>query len=112
MLSCDDLDKMEVVKFIGQRHELTDFLEDSFSGLQVKFGSEGSFAIGNSSMIVSRYKKGGFDAGSIGIIGPMRVDYKKIIPYIEYMTNKMSMLMSGGDEPTVPELPQDGDNFT
>ncbi len=112
LLSCDDLDKMEVVKFIGQRHELTDFLEDSFSGLQVKFGSEGSFAIGNSSMIVSRYKKGGFDAGSIGIIGPMRVDYKKIIPYIEYMTNKMSMLMSGGDEPTVPELPQDGDNFT
>ncbi|MBQ1464981.1 MAG: heat-inducible transcription repressor HrcA [Ruminococcus sp.] len=98
LLSCNDLDKMEVVRFIERRHELTDFMEDTFSGIQVKFGSEGSFAIGNSSMIVSHYKKDGHDAGSIGIIGPMRVDYKKIIPYIDYLTNKITDLMSGNDD--------------
>ncbi|MBR1592221.1 MAG: heat-inducible transcription repressor HrcA [Ruminococcus sp.] len=98
LLSCDELDKMEVVKFIGQKHEITDILEDTFSGIQVKFGAEGNFAIGNSSMIVSKYRKGGKDAGSLGIIGPMRVDYKKIIPYIEYLTQKISYLMSENDE--------------
>ena len=98
LLSCDELDKMEVVRFIGQKHEVTDILEDTFSGIQVRFGAEGSFAIGNSSMIVSTYRKDGRDAGSIGIIGPMRLDYKKIIPYVEYLTDKISYLMSGNDE--------------
>ena len=64
----------------------------------MKFGSEGSFAIGNSSMIVSPYRRHGRDAGSLGIIGPMRVDYKKIIPCIEYLTQKISLIMSDGED--------------
>lgn len=99
LLSCDELDKMEVVKFIEHKNGLSDLLEETFSGIQVKFGSETeSFAIGNSSLIVSKYRKGNKEAGSLGIIGPMRVDYKKIIPYIEYLTQKISYLMSGDDE--------------
>ncbi len=98
LLSCDELDKMEVVRFIEHKHELTDLLEDSFSGVQIKFGADGNFAIGNSSMIVSKYRKKGKEAGSLGIIGPMRVDYKKIIPYIEYLTHKISDLMSEDDD--------------
>ena len=97
LLSCDELDKMEVVRFIQPKNELTDLLEDSFSGIQVKFGAGGSFAIGNSSLIVSKYRKKGREAGSLGIIGPMRVDYKKIIPYIEYLTHKITALMSEDD---------------
>ena len=102
LLSCDDLDKMEVVRFIERKDELSELLEDTFSGIQVRFGAEGSFAIGNSSMIVSKYRKGGKEAGSLGIIGPMRVDYKKIIPYVEYLTQKITSLMSGGDDDTIP----------
>lgn len=99
LLSCEDLDKMEVIKFIEHKDELSGFLEDAFSGIQVKFGSEnGSFAIGNSSLIVSKYRKGGKEAGSLGVIGPMRVDYKKIIPYVEYLTQKISYLMSDDDD--------------
>jgi heat-inducible transcriptional repressor len=30
----------------------------------------------------------------------MRIDYKKIIPYIEYLTGKISDRMSGDDENT------------
>ncbi len=97
LLSCDELDKMEVVRFIQHKNELTDFLEDSFSGIQVKFGADGNFAIGNSSMIVSKYRKKGKEAGSLGVIGPMRVDYKKIIPYIDYLTHKITALMSDDD---------------
>ena len=99
LLSCDELDKMEVVRFIERKNGLADLLEETFSGIQVKFSSEtDSFAIGNSSLIVSKYRKGNKEAGSLGIIGPMRVDYKKIIPYIEYLTQKISYLMSGDDE--------------
>lgn len=99
LLSCDELDKMEVVRFIEHKNGLTEILEDAFSGIQVKFGSENnSFAIGNSSLIVSKYRKGGREAGSLGVIGPMRVDYKKIIPYVDYLTQKISFLMSDGSD--------------
>lgn len=99
LLSFDDLDKMEVVRFIEHKNEFTGLLEDAFSGIQVKFGSEsGSFAIGNSSLIVSKYKRGGREAGSLGVIGPMRVDYKKIIPYVDYLTQRISSIMSGTDD--------------
>ena len=68
----------------------------------MKFGSESdSFAIGNSSLIVSKYRKDGKEAGSLGVIGPMRVDYKKIIPYVDYLTQKISYLMSGSDDEIV-----------
>lgn len=99
LLSCDELDKMEVVRFIEHKNGLTEILEDAFSGIQVKFGSENnSFAIGNSSLIVSKYRKGGREAGSLGVIGPMRVDYKKIIPYVDYLTQKISYLISDGSD--------------
>lgn len=99
LLSCSELDKMEVVRFIEHKNQLTDLLDDTFSGIQVKFGSENdSFAIGNSSMIVSKYRKGGKDAGSLGVIGPMRVDYRKIIPYVEYLTQKITDIISDDDD--------------
>ena len=108
LLSCDELDKMEVVRFIEHKNGLAEFLEDTFSGIQVKFGSENdTFAIGNSSLIVSKYRKDGKEAGSLGVIGPMRVDYKKIIPYVEYLTQKISYLMSGGEDDIITDTPPD-----
>ena len=107
LLSCDELDKMEVVRFIEHKDQLAGFLDDTFSGIQVKFGAENTFAIGNSSMIVSRYRKAGKEAGSLGVIGPMRVDYKKIIPYIDYLTEKISFLMSGDDDGMITAPPED-----
>lgn len=108
LLSCDDLDKMEVVRFIEHKDELSTMLEETFSGIQVKFGQEsGTFAIGNSSMIVSKYRKSGKEAGSLGVIGPMRVDYKKIIPYVEYLTQRISYLMSDGEDNIIPAAETD-----
>ena len=99
LLSCSEFDKMEIVKFMDRSSELEKFMTDTFSGINVIFSEENdSFVIGNSSMIVSNYKKGGRNAGSLGIIGPVRLDYAKIIPYIEYFTQKISDLISEGEE--------------
>ena len=45
-------------------------------------------------MISAPYYKGDKQVGSLGIIGPMRIDYKRIIPYIEYFTNKVTNMLS------------------
>ena len=99
LFSCDDLDKMEVVNFIAHKNELSSLLEDSFHGIKVMFGKSGDqFVIGNSSMIVSKYQKGNQPAGSLGVIGPVRLDYAKIIPYISYFTEKITHLISEDTE--------------
>ena len=104
LFSCEELDKAEVAKFVMHKQDLSQLLDDSFQGIKVMFGEEGSdFVIGNSSMIVSKYQKGDKTAGSLGVIGPMRLNYAKVIPYIEYFTEKISHLISE-EEPDPPEL--------
>ncbi|MCI8777192.1 MAG: heat-inducible transcription repressor HrcA [Oscillospiraceae bacterium] len=99
LLSCNELDKMDVIRFMEHKSELEGILSDSFSGIHVMFSEENDqFVIGNSSMIVSNYQKGDKKVGSLGIIGPMRLDYAKIIPYIEYFSNKISNLISDDKE--------------
>ncbi len=101
LLSCNDLDKTEILTLMDKPSKLESVLNDSFSGINVIFSEENDgFVIGNSSMIVSNYQKGDKTAGSLGIIGPVRLDYAKIIPYIEYFTNKISDLLSEGEDNT------------
>lgn len=90
---------MEIVKFMDHHEELESLLNESFNGIHVMFSQESDgFVIGNSSMIVSNYQKGDKTAGALGVIGPMRLDYAKIIPYIEYFTQKISDLISEDTE--------------
>ena len=99
LLSCDELNTMEIVKFMDHHEELESLLNESFNGIHVMFSQESDgFVIGNSSMIVSNYQKGDKTAGALGVIGPMRLDYAKIIPYIEYFTQKISDLISEDTE--------------
>ena len=99
LLSCKEFNQNEIIRFIEHKNEVTQLLDESFSGIQVMFGQESdSFVIGNSSMIVSKFQKGNKPAGTLGIIGPMRLDYAKIIPYLEYFTQKISEIISDNEE--------------
>ncbi len=101
LLSCEEFERADVVRFIEHKDELSKLLDDSFSGIQVMFSEEyDKYIIGNSSMIVSKLHRGGHEAGSLGIIGPMRLDYAKIIPYIEYLTQKISDIISEEEKGT------------
>ena len=42
--------------------------------------------------------QGNQPAGALGVIGPMRINYAKIIPYIEYFTQKLTDLISSEDD--------------
>ena len=98
LLTCQELNTGDIVEFMEHQDVIVPLLNDTFSGIHVMFSDDGSsdgrFVIGNSSMIVGRWQKDGRDAGRLGIIGPMRLDYAKIIPYLEYFTEKISDLIS------------------
>lgn len=103
LLACTELPARDVIKFIEQKSELSGLLEGALSGINIRFGEEsGTFAISNSTVVSASYYKDGKHAGAIGIIGPMRLDYRKVIPYIEYLSRKVTQMLS---EEGAPELP-------
>lgn len=102
LIACPELKGTEIAAVLRQRNDFSRFLDNTFSGLSVMFGKEDdTFVISNSSMITGSFLKGGEKAGSFGVIGPLRVDYKKIIPYIEYFASKVSDLLTQ-DQEAVP----------
>ncbi len=99
LLTCKDFDQGEIIDFLDNKKEIEKFFNDSFSDLQISFSSEGdSFAIHNSSIISAPFKKDGVTAGRLGLIGPMRINYSKFIPYLEYFSQRITTLLSERDE--------------
>jgi heat-inducible transcriptional repressor len=101
LLTCKDFNQNEIIDFLDNKKEITKFFEDSFSGLQVSFSSENDgFVIHNSSIITAPYKKGNRTAGTLGLIGPMRIDYAKFIPYLEYFSERITDLLTEQENET------------
>lgn len=95
LLDARDFDSREIVKFLNEKQELSKLLTNSLSGIKVIFGKEDdTFAITNSSLIVSPYKIGDNPGGSLGVVGPLRIDYAKIIPYMQYFSESITKLLS------------------
>ena len=54
--------------------------------------------ISNSSLLVAPIKKGERTAGTLSLVGPLRLDYAKIIPYLEYLTDRISSILTENSE--------------
>lgn len=112
LLACNEFPTEDVIKFIERKSELSNLLNDALSGINITFGDEdGTFAISNGAMVSASYYKDGKPAGSLGIIGPIRLDYRKVIPYIEYLSQRVTRMLSESSR-DIPEIESedDGDN--
>ena len=95
LLACSEIPAQDVMKFLEQKSLFPEMLDGALSGINIKFGEEdGTFAISNGAVVSANYYKDGKPAGTLGIIGPMRLDYRKVIPYIEYLSKKVTRLLS------------------
>jgi heat-inducible transcriptional repressor len=92
-------------EYAGNAFRLLDFLHretplESMLGsykkpLNIAIGSENAYSeLNTSTTIFSKYAVGNSDSGSIGIIGPMRVDYARLIPSIKYLAGVIGNLLS------------------
>ncbi|MFQ5457637.1 MAG: heat-inducible transcriptional repressor HrcA [Myxococcota bacterium] len=60
-------------------------------GVNVLIGSESEVAeMQGCTLITSRYTRAGRAAGSVGVIGPTRMSYGRIIPIVDYVARLMS----------------------
>lgn len=81
--------------FLARRELLADMLASHPGGLRVVLGSESPRPeLDGSSIIVTRYSLGDKADGSIGIIGPLRMDYAAAIPRLEYFAKTIGRLLN------------------
>ena len=99
LLTCKDFDQTEIIRFLDNKREMMQFVSESFSGLQVLFSPESDgFVISNSSLIAAPFSKDGKQIGTLGLLGPMRLDYAKFIPYIEYFSKRITELLTDSED--------------
>ena len=84
----DDLEsKRELVDLLGQA--------ETAEGVRIFIGSENKmFSLSGSSMIVAPYRDGQSRiVGVLGVIGPTRLNYARIVPMVDYTAKIMSRLI-------------------
>ncbi len=90
-LLLDDLEaKKDVVDLLG-RAERAD-------GVRIFIGSENKlFSLSGSSMIAAPFRDGGQKiVGVIGVIGPTRLNYARIVPMVDYTAKVVGRMLGGG----------------
>lgn len=86
----DDLEtKREVIELLGKAEE--------GEGLRIFIGSENKlFSLSGSSTIVAPYRDGeGRILGVLGVIGPTRLNYARVIPMVDYTARVVSRIIGG-----------------
>lgn len=72
------------------RGELLRFLSDMDEDVGVIFGdSTGVEALGQYSVVAARYNPGGHSAGRVGVVGPVRMEYRSMLPSVRYFADRL-----------------------
>ncbi len=90
----DDLEsKRELIDLLGRAQDA--------DGVRIFIGSENKlFSLSGSSTIVAPYRDGaGRIVGVIGVIGPTRLNYARVIPMVDYTAKVVSRLLAGRSGP-------------
>lgn len=80
---------------LEEKDLLFNVLKDSQENINVSIGSENKYEqLQNCSLITATYKVNGKTIGSIGVIGPTRMEYSKVISIVDCMTNNLSDILT------------------
>ncbi|EFM12731.1 heat-inducible transcription repressor HrcA [Paenibacillus curdlanolyticus YK9] len=91
-----DVDKVKtLLDLLDETPTLSRMLSSAPSGIQVRIGTENEHeAINDCSVITATYAIDGQSLGTIGILGPTRMDYAKVIGLLDIVSKDMAMLLS------------------
>lgn len=93
----EDLEKLKViVKAFEDKGRIVRILNKVIGGRGVKvfLGDDlSNIGVRDFSVVATSYHKGNLPAGSLGVIGPMRMDYSRVIPIVDYVAKVLSYLL-------------------
>lgn len=94
-----DLDRLRhLFDELERKRDIVNFLEltESGDGVRIFIGSENKlFSLSGSSLVISPYMNADRKIiGAVGVIGPTRLNYGRIVPIVDYTANLVGRLMS------------------
>ncbi len=88
-------DAFALMDFLHRETPLENMINSQKKPLSVSIGTENTYReLKNSTTIFSKYSVGDKDSGSIGIIGPTRLDYARLIPSIKYLAGIIGNMLT------------------
>lgn len=89
-----DVERMrQLVLALGEQQTIVQLLDRTIESKQVQIilGSEAGALVGGAvSVVAASYTDAGRPAGTIGVLGPTRMDYPKVVPLVEAAASAMS----------------------
>lgn len=94
-----DIDRIRVLfDDLERKRDIADFLElaETGEGVRIFIGSENKlFSLSGSSLVVSPYMNADRKIiGAVGVIGPTRLNYGRIVPIVDYTAQLVGRLLS------------------
>lgn len=95
----DDLDRIRTLfDDLERKRDIAEFLEltEGGEGVRIFIGSENKlFSLSGSSLVVSPYMNADRKiVGAVGVIGPTRLNYGRIVPIVDYTAQLVGKLIS------------------
>lgn len=91
-----DSEKIRIlIKMIEDKKRLLDIINRNFDGkVKVYIGRElGFIGMENCALVVSSYRLKGKPLGRLAVLGPARMEYKQIIPTVEYISEVLTEVL-------------------
>ncbi len=97
----EDLERMKnLFDDLERKRDIAQFLDlaDEGEGVRIFIGSENKlFSLSGSSLVVSPYMNSDRKIiGAVGVIGPTRLNYGRIVPIVDYTAQMIGKLISDG----------------
>ena len=85
----------ELLLTMNNRDELLGVIASKNDAFFITIGKENAKSeLSDTSVLVTRYQIGRENAGAIGVIGPVRMDYARLIPHLEYFSQMLGKLLT------------------
>ncbi len=84
-----------MLSFLKRREGMLSLLNEASTPISVVFGNDTVFSeLSPSAVIVARYGGNQNETGRLAVIGPTRMSYERILPSVNYLAERLSVLMN------------------
>jgi heat-inducible transcriptional repressor len=86
-----------LLSIIEEKNILKNILENHIDneGVKILIGEEiDSEKVTGCSLVASSYKIGNTPVGAVGVFGPTRMDYEKVVPLVDYTGKAVTSLLT------------------
>ncbi len=100
-----------MLEFLDAKEELVPVLQNSDDmNISIKIGKDNEIRDGmpECAIVTASYNIGGVTVGNAGVIGPIRMDYSKVVSVLDYLSKTVQMLPAGESSSSADESAEVG----